>query len=190
MSKQDRLDGFYWHLNSKMNTRSYATLKNPFIEGKFFGPDLNTSTALLASQKRSKRQPLNNQQNLIGENGLKSSNCAWITAILLGSSSTSAVLSYTKPAFFHSYWCCHPFFRVALPAVLPAPASATFFLSSTNFCTTETNHGCGCGCGQGHRGITKGATFWHYLTLIFHWWLTSIFLQWMVTTHLQSRNTR
>ena len=58
MSKQDRLDGFYWHLNSKMNTRSYATLKNPFIEGKFFGPDLNTSTALLASPKKVQKTAL------------------------------------------------------------------------------------------------------------------------------------
>ena len=32
--------------------------ENPFIEGKFFGPDLDTSTALLASQNKVQKTAL------------------------------------------------------------------------------------------------------------------------------------
>ena len=176
MSKQDRLDGFYWHLNSKMNTRSYETLKTLSLRANSLDQTLTHQQLSGPAKTRSKRQSLNNQQNVIGENGLKSSNCAWITAILLGSSSTSAVLSYIKPAIFHSYWCCHPFFRVALPAVLPALALATVSsvqpISVQQKQTVDVDVDVDVDVVMATGGITKGATYWHYLTLIFHWWLT------------------
>ena len=71
MSKQDRLDGFYWHLNSKMNKRSYATLKTLSLRANSLDQTLTHQQLSWPAKTRSKRQPLNNQQNLIGENGLK-----------------------------------------------------------------------------------------------------------------------
>ena len=114
--------------------------ENPFIEGKFFGPDLDTATALLASQNKVQKTALEQPTKSNRGKWSKSGNCTWITAILLGSSSTLAVLSHTKPASFHSYWWCHPFFRVAsLVELSTSPSLSHCFLSSTNSCTTETN---------------------------------------------------